>query len=138
VKRWSACSKTSWTRNPRHTPRDCEAQRELAVNEWPESAADVTAFWTQGQLRARTYEAALASLLPGYNTGSEGFLAYRPDLVVAPFRPCSIVAAVSDDQAAINAAIRRDAQVCEFTAINSYSAAAIRDYMASELSTTFR
>jgi hypothetical protein len=107
---------------------------EKAVDCWPVSTADLEQFWAQGLTRSRVYESALSTVLPGYNTAAEGFLTYRPDLVVAPFRPCSIVAAIADDPAAINAAIRRDAHVFEFTATNAYTPATIRSYMAEKFS----
>ncbi|HEX8208455.1 MAG TPA: hypothetical protein VF587_20510 [Solirubrobacteraceae bacterium] len=104
-----------------------------AVEGWSESAVDVDSFWSQGMTRAATYEAALGELLPGYNTGSESFLTYRPDFIVAPYRPCSVVEAVADTSEAITAAIKRDAHVFEFTAMATYSDASVRGYMAEKL-----
>ena len=106
---------------------------EEIVADWPSSDVAVEPFWEQGIIRARTYEAALKELLPGYNLSGEGFLTYRPDYVVSPFRPCSVVEAISDDTEAITSAIRRDAHVFEFTAVNAYSAATIRSYLTSKL-----
>lgn len=100
---------------------------------WPESTVDPEAFWAQGQVRSTIYESALREILPGYNSSSEGFLRYRPDYIVKAFRPCSIVEAVGDSQEAINAAIRRDAHVFEFTAMNSYSESAVMTYIAAKL-----
>ena len=80
-----------------------------------------------------TYEAALRTVLPGYNSSSEGFLSYRPDYVVVPFRPCSVLTAISDNIDAMNTAIRRDAHVFEITALNAYTPALVRAYMASKL-----
>ena len=104
-----------------------------AIEVWPESTVDVTAFWDQGMTRSRAYEKALRAVLPGYDEGSEGFLSYRPDYVVSAFRPCSVVGAVSDDSQAITAAIRRDAHVFEFTAFNEYSDDRVVSYMTQKL-----
>ncbi len=46
---------------------------------------------------------------------SQGFLTYRPDLVVAPYKPCSILDASGKDINLINLAIKRQANVFEFT-----------------------
>jgi hypothetical protein len=43
------------------------------------------------------------------------------------------VEAVSDDPQAITAAIRRDAHVFEFTALNAYSDLAVRNYLVGKL-----
>ncbi len=83
--------------------------------------------------RAATYEKALRELWPGYDSSSAGFLNYRPDYVVDPYRPCSVVSAVADEPGAITAAIRRDAHVFEFTATNAYSPETVKAYMASKL-----
>ena len=105
------------------------------IDAWPDtSTVDLDAFWAQGQTRSGSYEAALSRVLPGYNTTASGFMTYRPDYVVTDFKPCSILEAASDDIAAINAAIRRDAHVLEFTAQSAMTPDTVRAYLASKLS----
>ena len=124
-----------------HGPGTLAATREATemdfhqvIDAWPRTdEVDLEAFWAQGQTRAGGYEAALARVLAGYNTTASGFLTYRPDYVVTDFKPCSILEAASDDQAAINAAIRRDAHVLEFTAQRALSAATVRTYLEGKL-----
>lgn len=105
---------------------------ERLIEAWPAGPSDLSAFWAGGQGRAHIYETALRAVLPGYDTGGDGFLSYRPDFVVNPFKPCSIVTALSEEQMAINAAIRRDAHVFEFTALKTYSSDAVRGYIAGK------
>lgn len=102
------------------------------MDAWPSSEIDLSEFWTSGQVRSRIYEGAMREISPGYDTGGDGFAGKRPDIVVSPFRPCSIVNAVSDEQEAINAAIRRDAHVIEVTAQQSATMKSIADYMAGK------
>ena len=110
-----------------------KADLEALVAKWPVSGVDVEPFWAQGLTRSRTYETALKQVLKGFDTSSESFLTYRPDYVVQPYRPCSVVEAVRDDPEAITAAIRRDAHVFEFTALNAYSDVTVRNYLAAKL-----
>jgi hypothetical protein len=117
------------------TTRDAYAgEMRALVDAWPDtSAVDLAAFWAKGQARWADYEGRLQALLSGYNTGGEGFLGYRPDFVVTPFRPCSILEATSDDTAAINVAIRRDAHGYEFVALADPTVEAARAYLAEKL-----
>lgn len=104
------------------------------VDQWPQDVkTDVDAFWRLGQTRSTVYEKALRSTLPGYNSSAAGFLQYRPDFIVNPFRPCSVVSAISNEIDAINSTIRREAHVFEFTAIKAYSDAKVSSYLASKL-----
>ena len=107
---------------------------EKPVKEWVDAPSiDLTAFWSQGQTRANHYEPRLAVLLPEYNRSANGFLSYRPDAVIVPFHPCSILNSISADQTAINSAIRRDAHVLEFCALTAPDALSIRNYLRSKL-----
>ncbi len=94
---------------------------------------DLTSFWGHGEPRSADYESGLRIVLPGYNTSSEGFLTYRPDYVVHPFRPCSVSNAVNDTNEAIRSAIKRQGHVFEFTAIARPSVAGIQTYLRKKL-----
>ena len=101
---------------------------------WPDvTDIDLSSFWAKGQTRSAEYEDALRGLLPRYNAGADGFLDYRPDYVVTPFKPCAVTAAISDDIEAINVAIRRDAHAFEFTAQRNPTTESIRTYLRAKL-----
>jgi hypothetical protein len=105
---------------------------ESLIEQWPDvQDEDLSDFWSRGQTRSLVYEPALKSLFPSYNTGSPGFLDYRPDLIVSDFVPCSILAATS--RTAIPDAIQRNGHVVEFTATRSASADAISGYLDPKL-----
>jgi hypothetical protein len=53
--------------------------------------------------------------------------------VVSPYTPCSILAANSADIARVNEAIKRDAHVFEFTAMDQFTTAAVRAYLRQKL-----
>jgi hypothetical protein len=124
-----------------HGPGTWESTRESYARElrelmdsWPSiSDTDLTDFWHSGQSRSRDYEGRLRVILPGYNTGGTGFLTYRPDYIVTPFRPCSILEASSVDGMAINTAIRRDAHVYEFVAIADPTSREIQNYLRAKV-----
>jgi hypothetical protein len=104
------------------------------VEDWPDTnRVDDEAFWKGRQGRSEEYEAALRRLLPGYDRGGDGFLHYRPDYIVNGFRPAAVTAALSDDISAINAALKRDAHVLEFTAIGDLGADRIHEYLSGKL-----
>lgn len=106
-----------------------------AIDSWPDTAQiDLDDFWGKGQTRSGDYEDSLRKVLPGYDTGSAGFLGHRPDYVVTPFQPCSILGATSEETQAINAAIRRTAHVFEFTASNELSTERIASYLGKKMS----
>ncbi|MDO4918786.1 hypothetical protein [Kocuria sp.] len=108
-------------------------QYTRCIDEWEIPVADSRDFWRSGQHRSTTYERALKSILPGYDTAADGFLTYRPDFVVTDFTPASLLSSLSDDPAAIRTAIRRSAHVFEFTAINDTSTQKIKGYLESKL-----
>ena len=105
------------------------------VDSWPDTRAiDIeSSFWQLGQRRSVAYEPVLTRLLPGYNQTQQGFLTYRPDYVVSPYRPCSILAAGSADIARVNDSIKRDAHVFEFTAMDHFSTTGVRTYLQQKL-----
>lgn len=74
------------------------------------------AFWSRGQARSGEYEARLSDIFSGYNTTSDGFLGYRPDVVISPYQVCSVLKSAAPTADAISRAIQRDAHVFEFTA----------------------
>lgn len=94
---------------------------------------DLGPFWAAGQPRSHQYEQALREIFPSYNTGSTGFLGYRPDLVIEAYRVCELSLSTSDDDPAINDAIRRHAIACEFTATKEFTLAAIQTYLNRKL-----
>lgn len=107
---------------------------EEAIDTWPVSAVvDTGTFWNAQQARSEQYEAALRACLENYNRVGEGFLAYRPDYVVKPFRPCSILGAAGNNPQQINAAIRRNAHVLEFTAQRTPSGVSLQAYLSTKL-----
>ena len=74
-------------------------------------------FWKKGQVRNSDYEKPLKAIFPTYNTNSTGFLSYRPDYVIEPYTPCSILKSKDRNIDSINNSIKRNANVIEFTAI---------------------
>jgi hypothetical protein len=116
------------------TREETRSELELAVDEWPSlDDVNISSFWQRGQSRALEYEDALRGLMPGYNTGGSGFLGYRPDCIVSPFKPCAVTGAISDDADAINIAIRRDAHTFEVTAQQRPTAQSVRHYLSTKL-----
>lgn len=109
------------------------AQLSSRIQAWVEVDRDLATFWSAGQNRSTRYEPALASVLPGYNTSASGFLSYRPDYVVADFTPCAVSDAPDNTNDAIRAAIRRNAHVFEFTAVNAADHKLVTSYLASKL-----
>jgi len=94
---------------------------------------DNTAFWSAGQVRSHDYERSLKAIYNSYNTSSQGFLQYRPDLIIEPYSPCAISSSPSSEDSAINDTIRRSAVVCEFTASKDFNITAIQTYMARKI-----
>jgi len=110
------------------------AEGDALVATWVEdSSVNVSDFWGRGQGRSTLYEPRLASLIPEYNRTAAGFLNYRPDAILSPFHPCSILNSISDEQTAINAAIKRDAHVFEFCALAALDNISIRNYLREKL-----
>ncbi|HEV2148349.1 MAG TPA: hypothetical protein VGR37_13170 [Longimicrobiaceae bacterium] len=116
------------------TREEHETALKKVIDVWPTTgAASTSAFWAKGQTRSNDYEGVLRTILPGYDLVSAGFMNYRPDFVAAPFRPCSILSAISDEQRAINDAIRREAHVLEFTAQKVATKDSIQAYLREKL-----
>lgn len=97
------------------------------------TVSDLSSFWSAGQLRSQDYERSLKNLFPTYNTGSTGFLNYRPDLVIEPYVVCELSQSASDNDGHINDAIRRNAIACEFTAIKELSLSTLQTYLNRKL-----
>jgi hypothetical protein len=101
---------------------------------WPPmSGLSADTFWSQGQTRSVIYEPVLAKVLTTYNVGTTGSLGFRPDFVDTPFTPCSILSAQSNAQADVNSAIRRNANLFEFTAAAALRTASIQEYLRAKL-----
>lgn len=111
------------------------ANLSAIVDAWPDTSKmsiDST-FWNLGQRRSTLYEPVLTRLLPGYNENQPGFLGYRPDYVVAQYKPCSILGASAADIGAINSAIYRDAHAFEFTAMDQLTTGNMQTYLKMKL-----
>lgn len=90
---------------------------------------DNSAFWAKGGVRNHDYEAKLKQMFPSYNTKGAGFLSARPDLVIEDYVPCSVLRSPNADGAALNAAVRREANVVEFTAIKDFEFPKLVSYL---------
>ena len=111
--------------------RSLGASVDATPSTW--DAAAVAQFWAKGQVRSADYEGALRTIRPSYNRTDVGFLSYRPDLVVEPYRVCTVLNAISDSREAINEAIKRNAHVFEFTASKAYSSESALTYLKTKL-----
>ncbi len=89
-------------------------------------------FWARGGLRNYDYESKLKDLYPSYNTRGTGFLNARPDIVIADYVPCSILRSPDDSQEKLNAALRRDANVVEFTSIKDFTLDKLVNYIRTQ------
>ncbi len=96
------------------------------------STPDNSDFWGKGGLRNHLYEAKLKQFFPSYNTKSGGFLSARPDLVLANYKPCSVLSATTDAVDAVNSAIRREGNAVEFTAIKDFSFSKLVTYLRDQ------
>lgn len=103
------------------------------IDSWITPDADLSAFWRAGQGRSHEYENSLRAVLEGYDTSATGFLSYRPDYVVTPYSPAAVSDAPIGSNDAIRQAIRRTADVFEFTAINVADPRLISGYLADKL-----
>lgn len=98
---------------------------------------DNSAFWAKGSVRNHDYEGKLKQFFPTYNTKSGGFLAARPDLVLEDYTPCSVLAAQVPELEVINSAVRRYANVVEFTAIRDFTFARLLTYLREQKLTNY-
>jgi hypothetical protein len=108
--------------------RDAYASElEDAVKDWPDtviSDAERTTFWASATTRANVYEAVLQRFYPTYNTRHNASLASRPDLVVSPYVPASIIQ---------QGALRRTAHLIEFTSLKVPDAKSLHNYLGLKL-----
>jgi hypothetical protein len=123
-----------------HGPGTWEATRKatagemaVLVDSFNLDTSGLDKFWALGQGRAQVYEDVLRGIYPDYNSCAPGSLTYRPDRVITPFTPCSILAAESGNSDDINKSIRREAHVFEFTAVKDLTVEAVRKYLAAKL-----
>lgn len=93
---------------------------------------DNSAFWAKGGVRNHDYEGKLKQFFPTYNTKSGGLMSARPDLVLSDYMPCSVLSAPSADLDAINGAVRRDANIIEFTAIKDFEFSRLVAYLREQ------
>lgn len=94
---------------------------------------DLNSFWSKGQMRSHDYESSLKKIFPSYNMTSQGFLSYRPDVVIEPYTPCAMFSAVNKTERGINSAIKRDAHTIEFTAIQDFKPDKILGYLKKKV-----
>lgn len=67
-----------------------------------------------GQSRSVLYEKALRQRFADYGKAMEGFGELKPDVTLAPYQPCAVTSAATEDE--ISNAIRRTCHTLEFTA----------------------
>lgn len=103
------------------------------IDSWPASQLNLSTFWDAGQPRAILYENALKQALHDYDRVADGFLTYRPDYVVEPFRPAAVTDAITNTNDAIRTALRREGHVFEFTALGNPSVTNIKNYLKTKL-----
>lgn len=116
------------------TLADVERRRTSAISAVCGGTATVpSSFWNSGQGRSGEYEEALRRLYPTYDTGSTPVTGFRPDLLVRPYRECSVLAAGANDASQITTGIRRDANFVEVTATRKVTRASVVDYLGGKL-----
>lgn len=115
------------------TRESVKAMLEAEVASWATPTLDLADFWSKGQARSIDYEPKLRYILGDYNKGSEGFLGYRPDCIIKPYRPCSILTASDDDESSINEAIIRDCHVLEFCAFKHLTKQSVQNYLSNKI-----
>jgi hypothetical protein len=96
------------------------------------AAPDNSAFWSKGSVRNHDYEARLKQFFSTYNTKSGGFMTARPDLVLADYIPCSVLNSANETAESINGAVRREANVIEFTAIRDFTFEKLTAYLREQ------
>jgi hypothetical protein len=124
-----------------HTPGTQIATREEYWKSFGDSlealplseSPDLTAFWSLGARRSVEYESKLKQIYPDFDKATGGFLTYRPDLTIKDYEPCTVLNAVNATSDAINASIKRQAHVFEFTAVNALSDQALKTYLEVKL-----
>lgn len=105
----------------------------LIGNLQPHDPTVTKRFWSLGQVRSHEYEKRLKVAYPKYNTATEGFLTYRPDLTVNDYVPCSLLLSEDESDSNINSAIRRTTIACEFTAIKDLTVDNVATYVRGKL-----
>ncbi|MFC5302734.1 hypothetical protein [Azospira restricta] len=93
---------------------------------------DNAAFWSKGGVRNHDYEGKLKVFFPSYNTKSGGLMSARPDLVIDDYTPCSVLSAPMPEADAINGAVRRAANIVEFTAIKDFAFVRLVSYLREQ------
>lgn len=120
-----------------HDPTLAAYKKALGEAMWqlPPAVDDdeMASFWSKGQIRSHEYEKALRSLYPRYNRGGPGFLTYRPDLIVTPYKVCSVLDTEGDDKTSANDTIKRSAHVLEFTCIRDLNSDHFLSYVQRKL-----
>lgn len=116
------------------TLADAKVRRNRAVDAICSGNATVPAnFWSSGQGRSGAYESAFRRLYPTYDTGSTPVGGFRPDLLIKPYRQCSVLAAGTSDAAQITPGIRREANFVEITATRRVTRGSVVDYLGGKL-----
>jgi hypothetical protein len=109
-----------------------DAMTKLELGEGFEAYA--TQFRNAGQLRSREYEDVLARRFARpFSRGLAALGSIRPDLTLAEYEPCAVTTATSSDPKAIEAAIRRECHVIEFTAHLQQDLRGLDDYLRDKV-----
>ncbi len=90
-------------------------------------------FWPLGAVRAAKYESVLKRYYEGYNTAFFPGFSKRPDILIEPYEPCSVLKSRSNTSDDINVAIRRKCHSVEVTAQNNATSESVASYLASKL-----
>ncbi len=112
-----------------------------ALNNRPELATDdptwSASFRAQGSGRAGPYETALRARFTArslsYSTALPNFADVRPDVTVAPYVPCELHLAASDDPKDLRAALKRTCHVVEFTSFLREGMAGLDEYLLKKI-----
>lgn len=105
------------------------------INRWGGNLpTDLTSFWAARQARSIQYEDKLKDFFGNtFDKVVPGFIDCRPDLVVERFKPCKVLDAGEPELTKITQAVRREAHVFEFTAIQDLSSDKIATYLKGKL-----
>ncbi len=90
------------------------------------------AFWNKGSVRSHDYESRLKAFYPTYNTKTGGMKSARPDLALSDYHPSSVLSAATSDVTLINMAIKREANMVEFTSIKDFTFAKLQKYIGEQ------
>lgn len=94
---------------------------------------DVKGFWRKGAVRSNQYEGVLKTKYIGYNKAFCTGFSKRPDILLSPYIPCSVLTANSNEVARINQTISRSCHAVELTTINNATSKEVIRYLSTKL-----